>query len=311
MTSLLASLSQIYLVASWRAGLVIALALALVSPALAAGALGGAALGIGCFLVFSRVRRRWGGAAPSVTLIDAQLSPQARAGLLGYNGALIGALVMSRCGWSVAALGWSLLGVLGGVSVHALLERSLGRFPGNLGSGNAALPVLTAPFCLVGTALVVLLPPQAGTPVPCVAPGCAFLGIPAAFAQVSLGSGWLAGLLILAALASAAPRAAAWGVGAAVLTLPVLFLIPVADFAGGAWSYCAALVGIALGATFAGEPDEGAGGWRHRVIPVIAAVAFALLIQAAFLWAGWPVLTWPFVLSTWVALAVEGLRYGR
>ncbi|WPF66409.1 MULTISPECIES: urea transporter [unclassified Corynebacterium] len=334
--SLFSSLSQIYLVSSWRAGVVIALALALFSPALAAGALTGAVLGIACHVVFSWWRRwspRLTGTAPAVTAIDAPFTQRARSGLLGYNGALIGALVLTRCEWTMAALVWMLLGVLGAVAVQVPLERFLACCP-----GTAGLPVLTAPFCAMGTVLSLTLPAAvAAPPAGEMSLGFALLGIPAAFAQVSLGSGWLVGLLILVALANAVPRTAAWGTGAAALTLPVLFWIPVVDFASGAWSYCAALVGIAVGATFTGEPDRavnraagpaatsaggsvdrgadrsmrGTGVWRHRVIPVMAAVALALLIQAAFLWAGWPVLTWPFVISTWAVLIVQGLRYGR
>ncbi|MBC3186730.1 urea transporter [Corynebacterium sp. zg-331] len=287
MRSLCASLAQIYLVPSWRVGLLIAVALAWVSPALACGALSGAAASAagGVFL-----RRLLGRPA-------ALVGRHAREGLLGYNGALVGALVAARCGAGAAAAAWGLLGVCGAVALHLLLERPLGRVPGG------GLPVLTAPLCAVGTALDWWLPQP---PAPS-APDALLSAIPAAFAQTSLGAGVLPGALILAALTLAAPRAAAWGVIAAAMTLPVALAVPAAEVAAGAWSYCAVLAGIALGTAPSGTHR----GWRHRVIPVMAAVACALLIQAVLARAGWPVLTWPFVIATWMVLAVKGLRHGR
>lgn len=314
MTGLFSSLSQIYLVSSWRVGVVIALALVLASPAVAAGAVGGAALGMAWWFGLSRLALFAPRCLPAPPGGWAELSRQAHAGLLGYNGALIGALVASRCGWSWATLGWLVVGAACGAALHLLLSHLLLRGP-----GRAGLPVLTAPFCAVGALLSAAPPFPPASPAVSGSPALALLGIPASFAQVSLGYGWVSGLLIVVALAVIAPRAAAWGAAAAAMTLPVLFLVPVADFAAGAWSYCAVLVGIAVGVTFPAVPAPGSvssgrggpGGWYHRVIPVLAGVAFALLIQAALVRAGLPVLTWPFVAATWMVLTVQGLRHGR
>ncbi|PKF67848.1 urea transporter, partial [Corynebacterium mastitidis] len=56
---------------------------------------------------------------------------------------------------------------------------------------------------------------------------------------------------------------------------------------------------------------RGAGGWRHRALPVLLGVTLAALMQAALQRLGWPVLTWPFVAATWVIVAVEGSRNDR
>ncbi|KQB87319.1 urea transporter [Corynebacterium lowii] len=285
MRAVLTSLAQIYLVPSWMTGLVIAVALALVSPVLAAGAVLGAAVGCGLGLLFLRC-----------SACSARLA-QVREGLWGYNGALIGALVTARCGLSLPGLGWLLLGVCCAVGLQWLLEGVVGR---------AGLPVLTAPFCAVGMVYALVLPPAGASEG---AVGGVLGGVASAFAQVSLGSGWLPGLLILLGLALGSWRAAAWGLGGAAVSVVCLLAIPLAEFHTGVWSYCALLAAIAVGATF--TPPQGRGGGNHRVIPATAAVALALLIQAAMTLAGWPVLTWPFVLATWVVLAVQGLRHGR
>ncbi|MEJ4100555.1 urea transporter [Corynebacterium mastitidis] len=285
---LLASLSQIYLVESRLAGLAILLALALASPRLAAGALLGIAVALAVAVLVAALRdpgpRR-------------DLWARAGSGLWGYNGALLGILVSTRCepGWAWA--GWIAAAAACASALYLLAERPAAR---------RGLPLLTAPFCAVGTALLPALPPAASAPAP---EGPALAGIPAAFSQVVLASGAGVGLLILAGLALSSRPAAAWGAAGAVASLPLLLAVPAGEYAGGAWAYCPLLVALALGTAVPG--GEGRRGWRHRALPVLLGVTLATLMQAALQGLGWPVLTWPFVAATWGIVAVERSRNVR
>ncbi|MDK8450330.1 urea transporter [Corynebacterium mastitidis] len=285
--ALLASLSQIYLVESRLAGLAILLALALASPQLAAGALLGIAVSIAVAALVAAVRSP-GPQDPWA---------RARSGLWGYNGALLGILGSTRCepGWAWA--GWIAAAAACASALYLLAERPAAR---------RGLPLLTAPFCAVGTALLPALPPAASAPAP---EGPALAGIPAGFSQVVLASGAGVGLLILAGLALASRPAAAWGAAGAAASLPLLLAVPAAEYAGGAWAYCPLLVALALGTAVPGA--RGVGAWRHRALPVLLGVTLAALMQAALQGLGWPVLTWPFVAATWVIVAVEVRRNVR
>ncbi|MEK0378456.1 urea transporter, partial [Corynebacterium mastitidis] len=164
--ALLASLSQIYLVESRAAGLAILLALALASPQLAAGALLGIAVSIAASIAVAALVAAVRAPGPQDPW------PRARSGLWGYNGALLGILVSTRCepGWAWA--GWIAAAATCASALYLLAERPAAR---------RGLPLLTAPFCAVGTALLPALPPAASAPAP---EGPALAGIPAGFSQV-------------------------------------------------------------------------------------------------------------------------------
>ncbi|MER6299468.1 urea transporter [Kitasatospora sp. NPDC001539] len=237
------------------------------------------------------------------------------AGLAGYNGCLValGCAVFLGPGHpatvAVAVLG-SAVAVVIAAGLGALLE---GR----------RLPALTAPFCLVATAVTVAAPgfrrlwhEDAG---PAALPVPAALGAPAAegaglgweqvwhgflanIGQVFFMPQWYVGLLFLAGLfvASRLAGLVACGGSATGLVTAWAFDAPAEAVEQGLLGYSGVLVALALCGVFV-VPD----GWSAAYAVVGAATATVLTpaldaISAPF---GGHAFTWPFVLTTMLFLA--------
>ncbi|HOM11749.1 MAG TPA: urea transporter [Rubrivivax sp.] len=233
---------------------------------------------------------------------------QLRAGLYGFNGALvaIGVLLFLQpdaWGWASALFGAAASSV-----VTAALTQLLGRWN---------MPALTAPFVFstLGMLLASLrlgrlqagetLPPAAlpkAMPVDAAASAATVVhgllnGIGQVFFQGEVISGGLfvLGLLVasrragVAALAgSAVGLLAAWVLGAAEPALRA-----------GLYGFNSVLVAIALATVFlAGD----AAAWLYALLASAAAVFVAAALSAAFEPFGLPALTLPFVLVTWTFL---------
>lgn len=117
--------------------------------------------------------------------------------------------------------------------------------------------------------------------------------------QVMLqGNSILTGLLFLAGIAVNDRRAAAYAIYGAALPL-LAGLLPLNDYSGfnsGLWGYNAVLCAIA----FAGPS------WRDFIFATVA-VSISVLLQWLGMSAGVTTLTAPFVIATWVTLAIKGL----
>lgn len=245
-----------------------------------------------------------------------------RAGLFGFNGALVGAGFATFLAppWSVAVAGYVVGGAVGSTLVTAAVGRLLATW---------RLPALTFPFNLVtlGWLLVAVALPRA-RPSPLLEPRDPAAGLAPAAAgefgaadvlaapfrgvsQLFLADSVLAGVLILLALLICSRIAAAVALVASVLGV-VTGLVLGADpeaVLHGLWSYNGYVAAVAVSGVLL-VPSV-----RSMVLGALAAVASAVVYAglATFLapW-GLPALTLPFCLVTVVFVllgdTMPGLR---
>lgn len=233
-------------------------------------------------------------------------------GLHGFNGLLVGAGVMTFL--APSAHTWGLVVALGALS--EVVGHALARILRGTGAPGLTFPFVLTTWCAVGaaTSLSALRPAA-----PAVAPygALAFDGymgwmgdvILLGNAQVFLLDSRVAGVLVIAALLAGSPRAAAWAIVGATLGAGVALLLgaPPGAVRAGLWGFSPALTAVALGATFLEPTVRGAA-------TTLAAIAATVFVQAALARAltpmDLPVLTAPFVLTTWLFLLArrEGSR---
>lgn len=221
----------------------------------------------------------------------------ARHGLMGYNGALVGAAAALHTGHTVTSVLLTICGSFACVTVHELLRtlftgRMLNRF---------SLPVATAPFCVVA-GLIFGAVGQLADPLPLTtaadAPTGLVLGAANSFSEVLLADGLWCGLVIVLALLVASPTAAAFGAGGAVMALAAAVgVYGMEEASSGLYGYSAVLVAVAFGSLLWTDRS----GWT-RVLGALAGVLLTLLIQPVLTLTPVPVFTWPFLLAMWLVL---------
>lgn len=274
-SAVLNGFSQIFLQAHPLCGLLIALAIALHTPALLAGALAGALAGT------------FGAAALGRSRADIDC------GLYGYNSALLGALIVLQLGLSAFSLG---LIACAALFIDPLQTRLLAGL-----RERRWLPGFTLPFVLFGWLVLTLLPAPAGTPAsvaPIDAQALAF-ALAAGIGQVIFLDQPLAGLLVLVAVWLADRRAARWLLAGSAAGLGIGLLLGAAHgpILAGLAGYNPALAALAVSQV-----------QRSVWAPLLAIVA-AVLARLAFDRLGLPPLTMPFILACWlVALASRRFR---
>ncbi|RLY93740.1 urea transporter [Kocuria tytonicola] len=220
-----------------------------------------------------------------------------RTGMMGYNGALVGAAAAAALGAPLPALLMTVVGALACVPVHAILQRVLGC----RALEWVRLPVATAPFCLVAGVLFDLV-------LPLVHPGTTSTGEGAAgavlgafnnFSEVVLADGLVPGLLILAALFVGGVRTGLFGVLGSLVALAGALLVGdgVAHVSSGLLGYSAVLVAIALGAVLWNDKPL----WA-RLTGAVVGAALTLAMQPLLALLPLPVYTWPFLLSLWLVM---------
>lgn len=236
------------------------------------------------------------------TAAGAALGRPADQGLEGYNGALVGAASWATLGHLGSGVLATVLAAAACPALAALLARVLGQW------GRRALPVLTAPFC-IASGLVALLAAHLHNPAgPALAVGGGGAGwrflraVLVGISQVVLVESWIGGLLILAGLAVAGWRIAAAGLlGSALGTLAQLALgTSLSTLGHGLWGYSPSLTAIACLTLL----RRGAATWLLAAVGALVTVA----VQAVLVHTGIPVYTWPFILTTWLLLALCSSR---
>ncbi|MFE9486992.1 urea transporter [Streptomyces sp. NPDC006641] len=229
-------------------------------------------------------------------------------GLQGYCGCLTGVALVVRLGasWQTAVL------VVLGAAACTVLSGAAGRLLAPLG-----LPVLTAPYCLVVSALTVALsngPVSAG--VSARVPGFTELtaaevwrALCANIGQIFFLDKWYAGLIVLAGLLVASRIAALAAVGASALALVTACAagLPADSITEGLYGYNAVLCAIALAAAFLPLTPWTVG---YAALAVVASVPFAAAWEAFAQSAGTTPFTWPFTVTTWLFL-MAGPALGR
>lgn len=279
--SVLRGISQVFLQRNAASGALMLVGLATYSWRLAGLALLGSAVQSGAAAVLGR-------------------AGEAEDGLMGYNGALVGAAASLDLASGAQAAVATCLGAIACLPFHALLAHlfALPRL------ARWDLAVITAPFCIVAGSLLVLLRPLVPPPGelttdshPAREVG---LGVLNGLAEVFLSDGVLAGLCILAALFIASWKAGLWAVfGAVGAALGGMVVHYDADsLSGGLLGYSAVLVAIAVGVTFRSERPV-----VWRLLVAAAAVVATIALRDVMLLGPIPVYTWPFVVVTWLVLA--------
>lgn len=222
-------------------------------------------------------------------------------GLMGYNGALVGAaasLSMTRLNDTALSLNMTVIGALACIPVHLILRRLFETAP----LRRFDLPVVTAPFCIVAGLLFGVLQPII-EPGPITTSDAAghgsLLGVFNAFAEVMLADGLLTGLLILVALLVGSWAIGLWGLLGAVLALLLGLLITgdMIPVSTGLIGYSAVLAAIALGGVFtAGRPAG------QRLLCVVVGVILAVALRWVLDPTPLPTYTWPFLIAMWAVL---------
>lgn len=262
-TALLNGFSQVLLQRHPLCGLFCLLAILFTAPDLFGGALLGALAGL-----LTAQRRGYDRA-------DRQ------AGLYSYNGVLIGLLLCAKLPWS-AMLPPLIIATAGlsSILVHQWLKRS---------QKTRSLPAYTAPFVLLGWAVLELAQPASASPV---APpeSNALFALVEGLGQIFLLDHPLAGLMIAIGLLLANRRAAFWALAGSAAGIGVALLQgePLNLAFSGLHGYNPALAALAF--------------CQHQRQPWMPALAIALAIVLTPVFNGLPMpaLTAPFVLACWL-----------
>jgi urea transporter len=228
------------------------------------------------------------------------------AGMQSFCGTLVGAAVFAALG---GAAWWSyVLAFAGGLAtgpVTRLVDALFSRTP----LKRYRLPYTTAPFVIVATVIslttTALAVPAAASDLPDEPVPAFLLSILTNVSQVVLIDNPICGALILGAL-----FVASWRVGlAAVMGSVVGSLVAVAmgepwsEIANGLANYSGVLTAIALSVTFL---KSSTASWLYA-LPWIAVTALVTLVMHR---AGIVTYTWPYILTTWVALIVASYIRG-
>lgn len=264
--TLLRGIAQVFLQGHAGAGACLLAAVAWQSPVLAAGCLLGAGAGTLC------------GALSGTT-------EPTRAGLHGYNGALVGIGVLLVL--PPAPLAWALVITLAGLTT-ALAQAWRRWLPGS---------PYTAPFVLALWLLLAVMSITGWAPAAAIPPAEPAAGGPIAVPGVLRGVGQVmflddpwSGMLCVLGLAWAAPAVAARALGASAAMLGAAWLadFPMDAMSMGLYGFNAVLAAEAVHQALPG-----------RRLALWAAMGLSLLIMRGFQWTDLPALTAPFVLAAW------------
>ncbi|RQV30195.1 urea transporter [Burkholderia cenocepacia] len=207
-------------------------------------------------------------------------------GLHGFNGALAALIAVLFAPHQLAAVALVPLVAIGAALVQRAMRASLARW--------RQCPYSSP--CLVVTALwlpfVALQHADGATAAPVPTLASATDALLSGVAQTTFAQGAWAGALVVAALAVASRRAAAFALGGAIASTVLLTALGASDasFAGGLLGFNGALAALAL--------------MSRGPRAALAAAALAALIQWLAMCAGIPVFTAPFALAAWVTVVV-------
>lgn len=277
--AVLRGLSQVFFIPDARTGAVLLVALAVSDLQLAALVLLGSVVQSGASWLMG-------------------FGARATYGMMGYNGALVGAAAaLDLDAWAPAVL-VTVVGALACIPVHELVRLAF-ESPALRWAG---LPVSTAPFCIVAGMLFGVYWPLAQPGAPTTLENLlrgSVLGLFNNFSEVMLADGLLTGALILLALLIGSWRIGLYGLlGSALAILGTLALYEsLTQISAGLLGYSAVLVAIAVGAVFRQDRP-----WRQRLLGVVLGVALTLAVQPMLSLTQIPVYTWPFLISMWIVL---------
>ncbi|RQS68651.1 urea transporter [Burkholderia sp. Bp8963] len=265
---LLRSLGQIVLQANALTGALLLAALALTDARLACAALLGAA------------------AANMIAVLTGAARRDVEPGLYGFNGALAALAAVTFAPQPLAAVALAPLAATGAALVQRALHRPLKKWRQcPYSSPYLAATALWLPFVATQHA------GASATGVPLSLSSFA-LPLLAGVAQTTFAQGAWAGALLVAGIAAASRRAAAFALGGALVSTALLLALgaDAAMLADGLLGFNGALAALAL--------------MPRGARAALAAAVLAALLQALALRTGVTVLTAPFVLASWLTTAL-------
>lgn len=275
--AILRGIGQIFFQGNALTGAVFLLGIALNSPIMAAGAVVGSAIGLATARVLGYDESERAG------------------GIYGFNSALVG---IATPFFFRAGLGSLTLLVSGCVAASAATHLMRRRLP---------FPTYTTPF-IVTTWAVFFLGMALGVSrvePPAVVPEAARrLVVPSVEAvlhgigQVKFQGNIWTGLLFLVGIVLGDWRHASWALLAAIIATPLAIMLqaPPEDIALGLYGYNATLAAIALFL------------WRRSLIAPLLGILLSVPLTEYFPILRLPTLTAPFVLATWIVLALGWLE---
>jgi len=219
-----------------------------------------------------------------------------QAGLYGFNAVLIGIAVFYFLPVSSTSLAFAIFGgALSSLLMHLMKTRL------------ANIPTLTTPFILT-TWLIWGLIDYAGlgTIIPSYLSGVNtitladfFLATLRGIAQVMFQDSWLSGAIFLCALALSSSKAAVWALTGSLVGMLIAFVLSFSQgtIVLGVYGFNACLVAIALAARY---PKK----YWLRILGILVSV----LLTYAFEQVTLPALTAPFVMTTWLMIAMIKIR---
>ncbi|KVD47223.1 urea transporter [Burkholderia sp. ABCPW 11] len=265
---LLRGIGQVVLQANALTGTLLLAALALTDLRLACAALVGTA------------------AASMTAVLTGAERRDVEQGLHGFNGALAALIAVLFAPHQLAAVALAPLVAIGAALVQRTMRGSLARWRQcPYSSPCLAVTALWFPF-------IALQQADGVTAGPLLTPACATDALLSGIAQTTFAQGAWAGALVVAGLAVASRRAAAFALGGAAVSTVLLVALGAsgASFAGGLLGFNGALAALAL--------------MSRGPRAAFAAAALAALIQWLAMRAGIPVFTAPFALASWATVAV-------
>ncbi|MEK2603919.1 urea transporter [Burkholderia arboris] len=265
---LLRGIGQVVLQANALTGALLLAALALTDLRLASAALVGSA------------------AASMTAVLTGAERRDVEQGLHGFNGALAALIAVLFAPHQLAAVALVPLVSIGAALVQRGMRGPLARWR-QCPYSSPCLAV-TAPWL----PFVALQHADGATAAPALTLASAADALLSGVAQTTFAQGAWAGLLIVAGVAIASRRAAAFALGGAIVSTVLLVALGAngALFADGLLGFNGALAALAL--------------MPRGPRAALAAAALAALIQWLAMRAGFPVFTAPFALASWVTVAV-------
>lgn len=207
-------------------------------------------------------------------------------GLHGFNGALAALIAVLFAPHQLAAIALVPLVAIGAALVQRAMRASLARWRQcPYSSPCLAVTALWLPF-------VALQHADGATAAPVPTLASAADALLSGIAQTTFAQGAWAGALVVAGLAVASRRAAAFALGGAIVSTVLLTALGASDasLADGLLGFNGALAALAL--------------MSRGPRAALAAAALAALIQWLAMRAGIPVFTAPFALAAWVTVVV-------
>jgi urea transporter len=217
-----------------------------------------------------------------------------RAGLHGFNGALAGLAAVTFIADNATAIPVAILAA----TATAWLLGPWSRWLGKRGLG-----VYSSPCLIVTWAWLPSIRFTASAAQPCANSAWSLAhaldGTLASFAQTTFATGTLPGLFVLAGIAAASRRHAWWAfVGAGIANVAQMLLgAPVSSLQAGTLGFNAALTALAVA-------DCGA-------LVILSAIAASVVLQQIAGYAGWPMMSAPFVAAAWSARWLTRRRWQR